>query len=378
MNSGFASACVTALALGAGIAACSSSSSPDASNKTGTSAATSTGDAGTPSTMADGCPMNSGYVGDDRCLAPPAADQGFQLHYGPSDYTSATDRSPYELAPNGEQVDCYYLKTPNTTDVYVGGYEFSMRPGSHHLNADINMMSQATGFATCLANDQAPGLLGGTETPIVDERVDMAPENAGLAVKLPANSQAVMNFHVINTGTAPILREAWLNYYYMNAADVKGYRGNVFLTGGLGFQITPGTHQTYQYSCSPNRPTRILSLAAHMHVHATRMTAWKVTGGEANLVYETYNWDSPTFLKFDSVHNNTMPNRTTQTPGGATGELVLQPTDALQWECEVDNTSDVTLTFRNEVYTGEMCIMTGEMVPADDPMNATDFTCTLN
>ena len=58
--------------------------------------------------------------------------------------------------------------------------------------------------------------------------------------------------------------------------------------------------------------------------------------------------------------------------------MVLQPTDTLQWECEVDNTSDVTLTFRNEVYTGEMCIMTGVMVPDDDPMNPDDFTCTLN
>jgi hypothetical protein len=44
----------------------------------------------------------------------------------------------------------------------------------------------------------------------------------------------------------------------------------------------------------------------------------------------------------------------------------------------VDNTSGVTLTFRNEVYTGEMCIMTGAMVPADDPMQPDNFTCTMN
>ena len=44
----------------------------------------------------------------------------------------------------------------------------------------------------------------------------------------------------------------------------------------------------------------------------------------------------------------------------------------------MDNTSNVTLTFRNEVYTGEMCIMTGAMVPADDPMQPDDFTCAMN
>jgi hypothetical protein len=197
-------------------------------------------------------------------------------------------------------------------------------------------------------------------------------------VALPANSQVVLNFHVINTTSEPMLREAWANYFYIDQSAVKGYRGNVFLVGGLGYQIAPGTQQTYQYACSPNRPTRILSLYAHMHAHSTRMTVWKVSAGQLSLVYETYNWSTPTEIKYDSVHTNTMPDRAAQTPGGSTGALVLQPTDTLQWECAVDNTSNATLTFRNEVYTGEMCIVTGEMVPADDPMNANNFLCDLN
>ena len=331
-----------------------------------------------PSTNAEGCPVNTGYAGDAMCLQAPPPDQGFQLHYGTTDYASAAAVAPFVIEPNNETVDCYYLKTPNDTDVYVGGYEFSMRPGSHHLLVNVNAMAQPDGFATCGANDQSAGLLGGTMTPTVDERSDPAPENQGLAVKLPASSQAVLNFHVINTSADPMLREAWMNYYYMNAADVKGYRGNVFLVGGVGFQITPGTHKTYTYSCSPDRPTRILSLSAHMHAHATRMSAWKVSGGQPSLVYANYDWASPTEIRYDSVHQNAMPDDATQTPGGSSGQLVLQPTDTLQWECDVDNTSNVTLTFRNEVYTGEMCIMTGVMVPADNPMNPDNFTCTLN
>ena len=366
MDFRFACLSVSALAVTSWVAGCSAASGTPGTPASKTASSTPAASE-TPSTNADGCPVNSGYAGDEMCLPAPPPAEGFQLHYGTPDYESAAASAEYVLQPNDETVDCYYLKTPNTTDVYVGGYEFSMRPGSHHLNAVVNSTPQPDGFATCGASDNSPGLLGGTETPTVDERTDPAPENAGLAVKLPANSQAVMNFHVINTSAKPILREAWLNYYYMNQADVKGYRGNVFLVGGVGFQITPGTHQTYTYSCSPDRPTRILSLAAHMHVHATRMSAWKVSGGQPSLVYETYNWDQPTNVRYDSVHQNTMPDRATLTPGGSSGKMVLQPTDTLQWECEVDNTSDVTLTFRNEVYTGEMCIMTGVMVPDDDP-----------
>ncbi len=228
--------------------------------------------------LSDECPTNSGFPDDDRCLAPPAPDKGFQLHYGPSDYADPANVAPYVLAPNDETVDCDYVKTPNSEDTYVSGYEFFMRQGSHHLLVNVNSTPQADGFATCQTNDMTPGLLGGSQTPEVDEREDPAPENQGLAVHVPANSQAVINFHVINTGVTSILREAWSNYFYIDASQVKGIRGNLFLTGGLGFYITPGTSQTYTYSCSPDRPVRVLSLAAHMHAHATRLSAWKVSG----------------------------------------------------------------------------------------------------
>ena len=76
--------------------------------------------------------------------------------------------------------------------------------------------------------------------------------------------------------------------------------------------------------------------------------------------------------------DNPPPDRATQSPGGTSGTLVVDPTDTIQWECDVDNTSNDVLTFKNEVFTGEMCILTGSMVPADNPMNPDNFTCTLN
>jgi hypothetical protein len=365
-----------ALLVAAGAAGCSSAS--ESPGKTTSTATTSDAGAGAPSQLADGCPVNSGFPGDEMCLAAPATDAGFQLHYGPSDYTNAADEAPYILKPNSEINDCYYEKTSNTVDRYISGYKFSMREGSHHIIMNVNATAQADGFATCQANDQSPGLLGASETPLVDETTDPAPENAGLAVHVPANSQAVVNFHVINTTAKPILREAWLNYDYIDPSAVKGIRGNVFLVGGLSYQITPGTKQTYQYSCSPTRPVRILSLAAHMHAATTRLSMWKVTSGQASMIYEGYDWANPVAFFYDSVHTNTMPNAAAKVAGASTGQLVLQPGDSIQWECAVENNTDVTLTFRNEVYTGEMCIVGGTMVPADDPMNPYDFTCALN
>jgi hypothetical protein len=333
-------------------------------------------DAG-PTELANGCPVNSGYAGDEMCLPPPPPDQGFQLHYGPTNYGSTSDMQPFLLQPSKETVDCFFQKTTNTEDKYIGGFQFYMRPGSHHLLVNATA-PHADGFDICGLTDNAGGGLGGSQTPKVDELADPAPENQGLAMRIPANTQAVINFHVINTGEKPLLREAWLNYWYMDPSKVTGIRGGIGLTGGLGFDIQPGTHQNYTYSCSPTRPIRVTTLAAHMHEHALRMSAWKVSGGQATLVYQAFDWANPPAYRYDSVTTNPVTDLATQKPGATTGTLTLTPDDSLQWECEIANTSGAALTFRNEALTGEMCLLTGGLVPTDDPMNEYDFTCARN
>lgn len=316
-----------------------------------------------PGTLDDGCPRNSGFPGDDRCLAAPDPDDGFQLHYGPSDYADRDEVESFVLEPGEELTDCFLIKTPNDRDVYVSGYQIHMRDGSHHLLANVRAEPQPDGFAPCEPGDGTPGLLAGSQAAIVDRRERDAPEDQGISVLLPARSQVVINFHVVNTSDEPLLREAWFNYFYIDEADVTAIRGNVFLAGGYGYFIEPGESLTSSYSCSPQRPVRVLALTAHMHAHATRMSAWKVSAGTRSLVYETFDWNEPTVVQYDSAHD---------------GTLILEPGDSLEWECDVTNTSEQTLTFRNEVYTGEMCVMTGAAVPVDDPMAPYDFECNRN
>jgi hypothetical protein len=325
------------------------------------------------------CPSGTGYAGDANCIAPPSEAEGFQLHFGPTDHDDPDEVAKYLLAPSEEIVKCYAEKTHNATDVYSVGYQFHMRPGSHHLIAQTQPTAIPDGFLDCGSVPLSAGGLGGTQTEEEDYLVDPAPENQGLAIQIPADEQAILNFHVINTTEKPILSEAWLNYFYAPQTEVHGYRGAVFLVGGLGFRIDPQTSKTYQYSCSPNKPTRVLTLAAHMHTHATRMTAWKVSGGVRTKVLEAFNWAEPGTVYFDSVHQNPTSDASAQRTGAdISGDLVIQPTDELQWECAIDNTSAQTLTFRNEVQTGEMCVVTGTEVRDDDPMAQGGFGCVRN
>ncbi len=325
------------------------------------------------------CATNTGYAGDDTCIEAPPPSLGFQLHYGPNDHDDPDEVAKYLLDPGKEIVSCYDTKTSNAEDVYSTGYQIHMRPGSHHLILQTETKPVPDGFTACGSAAVGPSTLGGSQVPIVDALTDPAPENQGLAIKIPARTQALFNFHIINTTGAPILAEAWANYLYTDEASVQGYRGSVFLAGGLGYRISPGEKKTFSYSCSPNAPSRILRLAAHMHEHASRMTAWKVSGDQRQKVLETFNWEEPGEVVFDSVHQNPPSNSAAGSTGGdVSGDLVIQPGEQLAWECEVANDTTSTLTFRNEVITGEMCVVTGSQVRDDDPMTPSDFACVRN
>jgi hypothetical protein len=170
-----------------------------------------------------------------------------------------------------------------------------------------------------------------------------------------------------------------MNYYYLDDADVLGMRGAIDLNGGIGYNIPPQTHKTYRYSCNPKVPVRVLSLGSHMHSHAKRMTIYKQSEGKLTTLLENYSWEDPAQFVFDSVHTIPKADPVAHRPGGDfSGDLYLTPADRIQWECEIVNDGDTVLTFRNEVFTGEMCLVGGSVIGMDDPMALTDFTCVRN
>jgi len=67
-------------------------------------------------------------------------------------------------------------------------------------------------------------------------------------------------------------------------------------------------------------------------------------------------------FEYDSITTNPAPNPSAKTDGATSGILSLVAGDKLKLECDVNNTTDNTLTFKNELYTGEMCILFGSSV----------------
>ena len=83
-------------------------------------------------------------------------------------------------------------------------------------------------------------------------------------------------------------------------------------------------------------------------------------GEERRLIYESYNWEHPLELTFNSLDEYPLPDPETGTDGGYSGPLEIERGDLLEWECEVDNDLDQALTFGDQALTGEMCNLFGD------------------
>jgi hypothetical protein len=240
---------------------------------------------------------------------------------GPRNYDDPAEVEPFLIHAGEETVECYTMR--------IAGI-----PGSQTQVRDI------------------PG-------------VEIAPENANLGRTLPPNALVQFQLHYYHTqrqDAAPKLREAWVNLFYKDPAEVTGTIRGVSLIGGISMNVQPHTRQTLSYSCDVAGDARIFDLFGHFHAHTERFSAWRRRGEERELIYESYNWGEPANLVYDSVNQNPSPDATKRQDGGWTGQLHVQAGDKLEWECDINNTLDTPIRFANEAQTAEMCILFGGYV----------------
>jgi len=108
---------------------------------------------------------------------------------------------------------------------------------------------------------------------------------------------------------------------------------------------------------------RVFQMNGHSHAHTETFTVWRrPEAGERELVYKSFDWAEPDELTYNSTVVNQPPNEATKADGGLSGLFMLNPGDTLEWECDVNNTTDAPLRFANEAYTAEMCLLAGAYV----------------
>jgi len=321
----------------------------------------------------DPCGLKSGFPGDDLCIKPPAVAEGIQMHVGPKSYDDNADLEPYVIAAGTEDVKCFVVR-PQESGFYFFKQENRMRSGSHHmLILEVPDTGQAEGPTAACDLLGVKGMIPGAQTPKIDyPGTQLAPEDAGLARYLPAGTAVLFQLHYVNTRQVPLLREAWVNLYKMDASEVTQKLENVFIVGDFAVNVPPGARQTTSEEFTPpvTQTTRIFQMNGHSHAHSESFTVWRTRGTDREQIYQSFNWQEPDVLTFNSVVTNPTPDAASKRDGGISGLLDIQPGDKLEWACDVNNTTNAALHFSNEAYTAEMCLLAGSYIGDD----ATLFT----
>lgn len=344
--------------------------------------------------------FHTSYDGDEYCIKPPAADFGYQLHVGPTDYTNPDNVAKY-VAAVGSELNWAEVQTmPNDTDVYTDGYYSSMRPGSHHfilfgLSAGTKVAASGP-MTNGSGTESAVGALGGEFLAGATRQLQDAipnskyPEDLGIGSKTTPHAQMALNLHFINTANHPLLQEIWVNFRLIDKAKVTRFAHAITWYGGLGMNVPPGQHYLLDSNgstgsggtdgaastCAPPAAAaniRILGVTGHVHANTIQYNATMVRDGQTTVLFQDYDWHDPLEFRYNRVSENGTPDAVKKAPGGYSGLLNVQSTDRFAWQCEGQNAASVNLTFSNQVYKGEMCNVFGFY--ATDTENVGPWLC---
>jgi hypothetical protein len=325
------------------------------------------------------------YEGDEFCILPPPAELGTQVHVGPEDMNKP---GTFELASGAEENTMYWVNAHNEESHYYYRTNWRMRPGSHHMIINISEDDHADGWAADLegasanaSNIGATGFdasgrsrgFGGSQRPDLDRPqnvLEVPPENVGIGALLNAKQQFSFNLHHLNTSDGPVLREAWVNVWYMDEKDVTKEMRGLAASGPPRDVSIPAKQRTVlKYRCDVASDSRIITMNGHRHAHTDRFAVWvkKKESGESVRAYESFDWeDMPTF-QYDSISTNPTANVDKRIDGASSGVLEVTEGDELYFLCDINNTLDVPLRFANEAIDGEMCILFGSYIGEQSP-----------
>jgi hypothetical protein len=188
------------------------------------------------------------------------------------------------------------------------------------------------------------------------------PENVGIGMPLAASSTLNLNLHHFNGGAEPLLREAWVNFWYVDPSTVTEEAREIFLWAD-GSSVPPGGRVTVRGSRAIDQEGRILTLYGHRHSNNVRFSAYRNRAGTRELILDDYDWLEPAVFEFNSLTVNRAPDPVAKIAGAYSGMLDLKPGDLLEWECEIENKRSEMISFgANEAATSEMCILVGDGV----------------
>ncbi|MBS1121832.1 MAG: hypothetical protein H6Q90_4060 [Deltaproteobacteria bacterium] len=215
-----------------------------------------------------------------------------------------------------------------TEDVLITGFHTTAPSGTHHTALSVGSPIGPDGSAICGASDNRPTIIfgAGVGTP------DLAMP-AGLAVRVHAGDQLMLNLHVFNATDQTLTGHSGVSITSTTSPVAEAGIANTGKTSDL---VVPPGSSTQVGTCTVPEGAKAFSVFPHMHKLGVHMRAIATTAsGPHTLIDMPYTFENQRYY-------------------GLAPELPLTAGDQIRIECSYQNDTGATVQF-GQSSLQEMC-----------------------
>lgn len=241
-----------------------------------------------------------------------------------------------------EAIFCYFLD-PLEKDIYIRGFVDYQGKFGHHVALFKALVREEPGSKIdCTSSDAMAKMV-----PVVaSEQFGLSEMPEGMAIRVAAGSQLVIQQHIVNTSNKPIIVADGAHMFTTDPVDEQQRIGFIGLSD-VTFDIPVGEKAELTFDCEVPWDMNIFVLGPHMHEFGRSISTEVMVDGTMRRVVDVPSWeasyrDEPPVTQFE-----------------LTEPLALKAGDIIRTTCNFENTSDDSLEF-----PAEMCATFGYFFPA--------------
>jgi hypothetical protein len=233
----------------------------------------------------------------------------------------------WAVQPGEEQFQCAVATITEPT--FVRRFRARAPSGTHHMLVTVAAGRGPEGAFAC-----TPGTLSDVmlfASGVLSDELELP---AGVAMRLPAESQVLLNTHLLNTSPLTLEGTSGVDIQTMPASEVLAEAEMVF-AGPTGFALPPRATTTASGSCTFRQDASVSLLWPHMHTRGTQMRIVHHGPAGATVLH-----DAP----YDFGHQRVYPIPPTRVAAG----------ERIEVTCTWHNPGDEAVTFGDSTWD-EMC-----------------------
>ena len=250
---------------------------------------------------------------------------------------------------------CYFFKLPSDIDLEIVRFEIRYLAGSHHMNLFQTDKDAPDHDEECFKKMPftSPENPHGVDLVVGSQREDMDWKlPAGVAFKLKAHRQMVLQTHYVNAGTQTTpsgFGKVLINLVTEpDASKITAHMGTMF-ANNVNIHIPPHESRSFSTTCGLAKPAKVAALTGHFHSRGKVFSVNLAPNGAdpTEEIYRSRAWDEPPF------------------------RVLAEPKDipaggGLHYTCDFQNKTDLDIKFGPRVDTDEHCNLFAYIYPWED------------